>query len=253
METTLENLGDLPLIPDPETCPIEETSAVDIDVDFDFNDLAKRTCKRLRNFIRQRIWNPEEVEDILQASYLEALRCRDKFRGGSAPETWLFGIAMNLVRSHVRKSLQRQKHYSGNELLEEKIAGTCEDPCDIVMRQIALRQIGLAFDALPSDMQKTLFLVVEQGASYQEAADELGIPIGTVRSRLSRARQLLKECVEQPHAAITGPSLSLYSAAAFRYRLHSADLFSSSADRFSAAQKESTRLGATNLPPRPFA
>lgn len=181
----------------------------------DFDDLAKRAGKRLRNFIRRRIWNPEEVEDIWQASFLEALRCRDKFRGGSAPETWLFGIAMNLMRSHMRKSLQWQQ-YNGGELFEEKEVGKCEDPCDIVMRQTALEHISHAYELLPLDMRKTLFLVIEQGISYQEAAIELGVPIGTVRSRLNRARQMLKDHIDRPPtrarrytAAIDHPRKSL--------------------------------------------
>lgn len=165
----------------------------------DFDELAKNAGKRLRNFIRRRIWNPEEVEDIWQASFLEALRCRDKFRGGSAPETWLFGIAMNLMRSHMRKSLQWQQ-YNGGELFEEKEIGKCEDPCDIVMRQTALKHIGRAYELLPLDMRKTLFLVIEQGISYQEAALELGVPIGTIRSRLNRARQMLKDHLDHPPA-----------------------------------------------------
>lgn len=167
----------------------------------DFDDLVKQTSKRLRNFIRRRIWNADEVEDILQTSFLEALRCRDKFRGGSAPETWLFGIAMNLMRSHMRKSLQRQQYYSNAELLEEKALGKCEDPCDIVMRQTALYNVGLAYDTLSRDMRQTLVLVVEQGVSYQDAAKELGVPIGTIRSRLNRARHILKEYVEHPPAS----------------------------------------------------
>lgn len=179
----------------------------------DFDDLVKQTSKRLRSFIRRRIWNADEVEDILQTSFLEALRCRDKFRGGSAPETWLFGIAMNLMRSHMRKSLQRQQYYSNTELLEEKALGKCEDPCDIVMRQTALYNVGLAYDTLSRDMRQTLVLVVEQGVSYQDAAKELGVPIGTIRSRLNRARHILKEYVEHPPASPLNV-LPRYSAAA---------------------------------------
>lgn len=161
----------------------------------DFDELVKKTEKRLRNFIRRRIWNPDEVEDILQASFLEALRCQDKFRGHSAPETWLFGIAMNLMRSHMRRSLQWKEHCM-NEMVEEVFTHFVEDPCDALIRQAALSHINMGFNRLSDDMRKTLFLIVEQGISYQEAANQLGVPIGTIRSRLNRARQMLKEYIK---------------------------------------------------------
>lgn len=212
MTLTCDESGDSDSIEPPD----DDLSITDDDLPIiDFDDLVKQTSKRLRNFIRRRIWNADEVEDILQTSFLEALRCRDKFRGGSAPETWLFGIAMNLMRSHMRKSLQRQQYYSNAELLEEKALGKCEDPCDIVMRQTALYNVGLAYETLSRDMRQTLVLVVEQGVSYQDAAKELGVPIGTIRSRLNRARHILKEYVEHPPASpinvlqrYSGPALT---------------------------------------------
>lgn len=172
----------------------------------DFDDLVRKTEKRLRNFIRRRIWNSEEVEDILQATFLEALRCQDKFRGQSAPETWLFGIAMNLIRSHMRKSLQWKK--CSIESSDEVFTHFVEDPCDALIRQTILAHISMAFDRLSPEMRKTLFLIVEQGISYQNAAQQLGVPIGTIRSRLNRARQMLKAYIDHPPTFSAVSSLS---------------------------------------------
>lgn len=195
---------DLSDIPQPPQSP------VNVFLFIDFDDLVRKTEKRLRSFIRRRIWNPDEVEDLLQASFLEALRSQGKFRGHSAPETWLFGIAMNLIRSHMRKSLQ-WKEYS-TEMLEEVFTHFAEDPCDALIRQTVLAHLSMAFERLSPEMRKTLFLIVEQGVSYQEAAQELGIPIGTVRSRLNRARQMLREYIDRPTASNNATTFSSVSS-----------------------------------------
>jgi RNA polymerase sigma factor (sigma-70 family) len=183
--------------------PQSPQSPINVFLFIDFDDLVKKTEKRLRSFIRRRIWNPDEVEDLLQASFLEALRSQDKFRGHSAPETWLFGIAMNLIRSHMRKSIQ-WKEYATEIMLEEVFTHFAEDPCDALIRQTVLAHLSMAFERLSPEMRKTLLLIVEQGVSYQQAAQELGIPIGTVRSRLNRARQMLREYIDQPATFSSG-------------------------------------------------
>ena len=64
--------------------------------------LIRKHSRRLHSFVRRRIGNPADVEEVVQETCLEAVRCLDRFQGQSRPETWLFGIAMNLVRNHYK-------------------------------------------------------------------------------------------------------------------------------------------------------
>ncbi|MBU3056161.1 MULTISPECIES: RNA polymerase sigma factor [Pseudomonas] len=159
----------------------------------DWGELAKSCEQKLRRFIRKRVLNQDDAEDLMQMTYLEALRNQHKFSGTSKPETWLFGIAVNLVRNHF-KCLYGQPQCSDLD----DVIGTLEydmDPGALAEQHHTLARTAEAIEALPSDMRTLLDLIVESDLSYQDAAEALGIPVGTVRSRLSRAREQLKNTV----------------------------------------------------------
>ncbi|EJM06916.1 RNA polymerase sigma factor, sigma-70 family [Pseudomonas sp. GM102] len=163
-------------------------------IHLDVGALAKNSERKLRSFITQRVFNAADVDDLMQMTYLEALRNQHKFIGASKPETWLFGIAMNLVRNHF-KCMYSQPQCSE---LEESGANNLEhghDPSNVSDHQRVLSRTLKAIGELSEDMRNVMTLVVETDISYQDAADSLGIPIGTVRSRLSRAREQLKASV----------------------------------------------------------
>jgi RNA polymerase sigma factor (sigma-70 family) len=172
-----------------ETIAIQGAELVQVN----WGELAKNCEQKLRRFIRKRVMNQDDAEDLMQMTYLEALRNQHKFFGTSKPETWLFGIAVNLVRNHF-KNLYGQPQCSD---LDEVI-GLLEydgDPSVLAEQQHALARTAEAIEALPTDMRTLLDLIVETDLSYQDAALALGIPVGTVRSRLSRAREQLKNTV----------------------------------------------------------
>lgn len=162
-------------------------------VQVNWGELAKGCEQKLRRFIRKRVMNQDDADDLMQMTYLEALRNQHKFSGISKPETWLFGIAVNLVRNHF-KTLYGQPQCSD---LDEVI-GLLEydaDPSVLAEQQHALARTAEAIEALPADVRTLLDLIVETDLSYQDAALALGIPVGTVRSRLSRTREHLKNTV----------------------------------------------------------
>lgn len=126
----------------------------------------------------------------MQASYLEALGNLHKFRGDSKLETWLFGIANNLVSNHLRKLYRKPVELEIDEYNHQ--LSTDDDPATLSESQNFLRLTLEAFDELPMEMQAVLRLAVIFDMEYKEIAAHLGIPIGTVRSRLARARIQLK-------------------------------------------------------------
>ncbi|TPG88478.1 sigma-70 family RNA polymerase sigma factor [Pseudomonas caspiana] len=149
---------------------------------------------KLRIFIKKRVMNLDDVEDILQATFLEALRNEHKFRYDSQPQTWLCGIALNLIRNHFRKLYKQPFQESWEDREEQEIS----DGCDIGAQVDDHRQLARvvrAIGSLPTTMQQVLRVSLEMDGNYQDTASSLGVPIGTVRSRLSRARERLKRSV----------------------------------------------------------
>nr|AAA67931.1 putative alternative sigma factor [Pseudomonas savastanoi pv. phaseolicola] len=149
----------------------------------------------LRAFIQKRVMNPDDVDDILQCVFLEALRNEHKFQHASKPQTWLCGIALNLIRNHFRK-MYRQPY---QESWEDDVHSDLEWNGHITHQVHGHRQLARvipAIDCLPSNMQKVLEVSLEMDGNYQDTANTLGVPIGTVRSRLSRARVQLKQQID---------------------------------------------------------
>ncbi|WLG46837.1 RNA polymerase sigma factor [Pseudomonas sp. FP1740] len=147
--------------------------------------------RMIRAFIQKRVMNPEDVDDILQSTFLEALRNEHKFLNASKPQTWLCGIALNMIRNHFRK-MYREPYYESwedhthSELDSDDGIGHQVDGHRQLMR--AVKAIG----RLPSNMQRVIEVSLDMDGNYKATATSLGVPIGTVRSRLSRAREQLK-------------------------------------------------------------
>ena len=153
--------------------------------------LTSDQVKMIRSFIQKRVMNPDDVDDILQCTFLEALRSEHKFQHASKPQTWLCGIALNLVRSHFR-TMYRQPF---QESWEDQTHSPHDSHSDIGIQVDGRRQLARAVKAigsLSSTMQQVIEVALEKDGNYQETATSLGVPIGTVRSRLSRAREQLK-------------------------------------------------------------
>lgn len=157
----------------------------------DFEALIIKQERRLRNFIIKHFRDENSAEDIFQQTLIEAYCCWDSFRGDAKRETWLFGIALNIIRNLSRRAPQFKFNFTTDESLEMEEAKD-SDPMVHCMKAEFSIKLASAIEKLPPDLKDTLVLVIQNGSSYQEAADALGIPIGTVRSRISRSRAQLK-------------------------------------------------------------
>jgi RNA polymerase sigma-70 factor (ECF subfamily) len=154
-------------------------------------DVVRAHDKRLYRFVLRHIGNPTEAEDIAQQAFVEAARQIERFRGASELSTWLYGIAMNLVRNHLSRAPSRRYGFESEEALDNTMADTPDPQTQLEQSQMG-RALVTELGELPNDMREVLLLVAMDELSYEEAAVMLSIPIGTVRSRVSRARSTLR-------------------------------------------------------------
>ena len=162
-----------------------------------FESLFRSQRSRLTAFVRKNMRSSSAVEDIVQQAFVEAYRCWHKFRGESKPETWLYGIALNIVRNNVTRSPEyRYSFEDADEVYDLQSDEGNSDPLTLVLRAEMMDRLKTAIDGLPSSMSTVVRMVVLDGFSYQDTAQELQIPIGTVRSRLSRARDTIRDVMQ---------------------------------------------------------
>ena len=161
------------------------------DVDRLFRELVAQHRVRLQRFVVNHIGHHDDADDIAQHAFLEAVRSIDRFRGDSELSTWLYGIAMNLVRNYLNRAPHRLHHFETDDTLVAMPSQT-GDPSDLLATQQILRSLIESLSELPSSMREVLILVAVEECSYEDTAAILSVPVGTVRSRLSRARAALK-------------------------------------------------------------
>lgn len=155
--------------------------------------LLKSQESRLKHFVRKHLRREDFIDDIVQQTHMAAFRNWARFRGDSKPETWLFGIALNLVKNfRYRDTSYKFQADDFDEQISTIAADPIFEPEESLMRQERMETLKLAIDHLPGKMQTVVQLVLLEGFTYQDAALELDLPIGTVRSRLSRARDMLR-------------------------------------------------------------
>ena len=156
-----------------------------------FRNLVHTHQKRLYHFVRKKIGNGTDAEDITQQAFVEAAAAYETYRGSSELSTWLYGIAMNLVRNHLSRDPHRRYSFEADDALADI---TCEkpNPTEQLLHTQTIIALQKEIDDLTDEMRSVLLLVTLDELSYEEAAVLLAIPVGTVRSRISRARSTLK-------------------------------------------------------------
>lgn len=157
----------------------------------EFQKLILAQHRRLFHFVCKHIKNTTDAEDITQHTFIEAWRSLHNFRGEASATTWLFGIAMNLIRNFSTRSVSNRYEFVSDEVLET-LESSADTPAAIVERRSTMKFLDREIMLLEHDVREVLILVCMEGVSYQEAARILGIPVGTVRSRVSRARAHLR-------------------------------------------------------------
>ena len=135
-----------------------------------------------------------DAEDVVQEASLRALRYFRTFAGGNA-RAWFLRIVRNTAWSRVRRSART------DSFDEEQHSGTrpVEDPEALLLRSDSSARLERALDAVPARARTLLVLREQEGLSYRELADVMGVPIGTIMSGLSRARKALRQVLITHH------------------------------------------------------
>ncbi len=182
--------------PDPDRALVDAAARGDADA---FGALVVRYQSRIVNLAQALTADAGEADDLAQEAFIRAYRAIGKFRGESSFRTWLYRVAVNVINSHLRSRARRRKWWgrsldaalSGDgdgDRAQEVAAGDAAIDDDLARREV----IDRALAALPADIRVAVTLRDIHGFDYAEIATMLGVPIGTVESRIFRGRQRLR-------------------------------------------------------------
>lgn len=156
-----------------------------------FLDDMEKSVPALRRYARALTRNADRADDLVQDCLERAIRKRALWAPKGTVEAWLFKMLVNLWRNDARTTRRRGEHVPIDGLLMEPAVPAAQPG------RIALAEMSRALDRLPDEQREALLLVVLEGKPYGEAAEILGIPLGTLMSRISRARAALKAMTGQ--------------------------------------------------------
>ena len=164
-----------------------------------FDLLVLKYQGRVAQLVSRYVNNAAEVEDVTQEAFIKAYRALPKFRGDSAFYTWLYRIAANAAKNHlVALGRRPTTDLALDDSESYEVPGRLKDnesPDEVIMGQQLETVISQAIDALPLELKAALTLREFEGLSYDEIAEVLECPIGTVRSRIFRAREAIDQKV----------------------------------------------------------
>ena len=142
--------------------------------------------------------NPDDAEDLLQETILRAYRFFHQFTEGTNCRAWLLAILYNNFRNAYRRGTREQPAVTNEEFDREIEACSMQadqtriNPEDLIAGRLVGRQIEAALATIPAEFREALLLVDAHELNYQEVADVLGVPLGTIKSRVSRGRALMR-------------------------------------------------------------
>jgi RNA polymerase sigma-70 factor (ECF subfamily) len=159
-----------------------------------FDLLVLKYQNRIMKVLSRYLYDQNEVQDMAQEAFIKAYRALPNFRGDSAFYTWLYRIAINTAKNHLVAQGRRPpsadidaaeaEQYDGASALKEYASPERE-----VLKDEIQKVVAKAIDELPDDLKTAITLRELEGMSYEEIAEAMDCPIGTVRSRIFRARE----------------------------------------------------------------
>lgn len=167
-----------------------------------FQILVSRYRARIINLITRFVGDPDRAEDISQEVFIRVYRNRERYRKSGKFSTWIFTIAANLAKNEIRRKVRHRRVVSMDDEKEPgtSLAATLADqgvgPGGTLERKELEVLILGAIESLPERYRMALVLRDLEGLAYEEVSRVLGIPGGTVRSRINRARLMVKDKLE---------------------------------------------------------
>ncbi|MBZ0095047.1 MAG: RNA polymerase sigma factor RpoE [Sulfuricella sp.] len=164
-----------------------------------FELLVAKYQRKLGRLLSRFIRNPTEVEDVVQEAFIKAYRALPSFRGESAFYTWLYRIGINAAKNYLVSEGRRPP--TTTEFDSEEAEGfedadqlrNINTPENELMSKQVAETVNKAMDSLPEELKIAITLREIEGLSYEEIANMMNCPIGTVRSRIFRARETIAE------------------------------------------------------------
>jgi len=161
-----------------------------------FDVLGLKYQNKIIQLVYRYVHDPEEAQDVAQEAFIKAYKALGRFRGDSAFYTWLYRIAINTAKNYLVASGRRPpksdidaqdaEQYDGATGLKEYAT-----PERLLLRDEIQESIARAIDELPDELRTAITLRELEGLSYEEIAQTMDCPIGTVRSRIFRARDAI--------------------------------------------------------------
>ncbi|MGB4672745.1 MAG: RNA polymerase sigma factor RpoE [Azovibrio sp.] len=160
-----------------------------------FDTLVTKYQRKLGRLVARLVKDSAEVEDVVQEAFIKAYRALPAFRGESAFYTWLYRIGVNTAKNHLVAQGRRaptSTEFNNDEaesFAEGDLLRDIDTPESLLMTKQIGQTVNQAMDALPEELRNAIVLREIEGLSYEEIAQMMNCPIGTVRSRIFRARE----------------------------------------------------------------
>ena len=163
-----------------------------------YNLLVLRYQHKVAQIISKFVTNHADVHDIAQDAFIKAYRAINSFRGESSFYTWLYRIVVNSAKTYLESNSKRKNHIDVDseefQSIDAQGVLTSKESPDKIIESQELQQVILsAMKELPEELRQAIMLREVEGMSYEDIAVMLKIPVGTVRSRIFRARQFIEE------------------------------------------------------------
>lgn len=161
-----------------------------------FNLLVQKYQHKVTNLVARYVKHPGDVADVVQEAFIKAYRALPGFRGESAFYTWLYRISVNSAKNYIA-SQARKVAVNDIDVGEAEFIDSADalrensSPENLLMSDEVKRVIYSSIDNLPDDLKTAITLREMDGMSYEEIADVMDCPVGTVRSRIFRAREAI--------------------------------------------------------------
>ncbi|MCA3212928.1 MAG: RNA polymerase sigma factor RpoE [Burkholderiales bacterium] len=162
-----------------------------------FELLVSKYQRKIFRLLSRLIRDPAEIEDVAQEAFIKAYRALPNFRGESAFYTWLYRIAINTAKNHLVAQGRRAPTTTETEVEDAENFDDADQLRDyntpdamLLSRQVG-EAVNRAIEKLPEDLRTAVVLRELEGLSYEEIAEAMNCPIGTVRSRIFRAREAI--------------------------------------------------------------
>ena len=161
-----------------------------------FDLLMLKYQHRIAKLIARYVQDPADVLDVAQEAFMKAYRAIPKFRGDSAFYTWMYRIAINTAKNHLAAQARRPRDSGVDVTDAEQFDGAADlketaTPEGLALTEEIQRTVAAAIEALPEDLKVAVSLRELEGLSYEDIARVMECPVGTVRSRIFRAREAI--------------------------------------------------------------